>query len=67
MEQMMRRFVQECFYDLQAACEGCGEELDAEGLADFLGDRMHDESAEYRAMPYEQRHALALKVAKQYV
>ena len=66
MEQVMRRFVEECFYDLQAACAECGEELDAEGLADFLGDRMHDESAEYRAMPWEQRRAMTLRVAQQY-
>ena len=66
MEQMMREFVQECFYDLQAACEGCGEELDAEGLADFLGDRMHDESAEYRAMPWDERRAITLRVAQLY-
>ena len=66
MEQQMRRIVEECYTDLAESCAQFGEELDAESLADFLGDRMHDDSAEYRAMPWEQRRALTLKIAKQY-
>lgn len=66
MEQQMREIVQEVFYDLQAACEEFGDGLDAETLADTIGDRMCDQSAEYRAMPYEQRRAITLRVAQQY-
>lgn len=66
MEQQMRQIVNDVFYDLQAACAECGEELDAESLADTIGDRMHDESEEYRSMPWEQRRALTLKIAKEY-
>ncbi len=67
MEQMLRRIVNEVFYDLQQASAECGEELCAEGLADYLGDRMHDDSAEYRATPYEQRRKMTLKIAREYV
>ena len=66
MEHRMREIVQEVYMDLEAACAEFGESLDAESLADTIGDRMHDESAEYRAMPYAQRRALTLKVAQQY-
>ena len=66
MEQRMREIVQEVYYDLLEAVGACGEELDAETLADTIGDRMHDESAEYRAMPYDQRRAITLRVAQQY-
>ena len=66
MEQRMREIVQEVFFDLEAACAEFGETLDAESLADTIGDRMHDESAEYRAMPWEQRRAMTLRVAQQY-
>ena len=66
MENQMRQIVQDCFMDLEAACQECGEQLDAESLADFIGDRMCDESAEYRAMPYAKRRALTLKIARQY-
>ena len=66
MEQRMREIVQEVFFDLEAACAECGEALDAESLADFIGDRMADESLEYRAMPWEQRRAMTLRVAQQY-
>lgn len=67
MEQRMNEIIQEVFYDLEAACIEMGEMLDAESLADTVGDRMHDESEEYRNMPWEQRRALVLKVAKKYV
>ena len=66
MEQQMREIVQEVFYDLQAACAEFGEELDAETLADTIGDRMCDCSMEYRNMQYEERRALTLQIAKQY-
>ena len=66
MEQRMREIVQEVFFDLEAACAECGETLDAESLADTIGDRMADESQEYRAMPWEQRRAMTLRVAQQY-
>ena len=63
MEQRMREIVQEVYYDL---VEACGEELDAETLADTIGDRMCDESLEYRSMPYEERRAITLRIAQQY-
>ena len=66
MENQMRQIVQEVFCDLEAACAECGETLDAESLADTIGDRMHDESAEYRAMPWDERRAITLRVAQQY-
>ena len=67
MKQKMNAYVHEVFYDLEAACQECGESLCAEGLADAIGDHMHDTSAEYRALPYNERRALALSVAQQYV
>lgn len=68
MEKLMHKYVNDVFHDLEQACAECGEPLCAEGLADAIGDHMHDISAEYRAIPtYEERHARALKVAKQYV
>lgn len=66
MEQRMREIVQEVYYDLLEAVGAVGEELDAETLADTIGDRMCDESLEYRNMPWEQRRALTLQIAKQY-
>ena len=67
MEQEMRQIINDVFSDLEAACAEVGESLDAEDLADCVGDRMHDTSEEYRAMPYAQRRALTLKVCQQYV
>ena len=64
MEQEIRQIINDVFYDLQ---EACGDSLDAETLADTVGDRMHDTSEEYRAMPYAQRRALTLKIAGSYV
>ena len=63
MEQQMREIVADVYWDLQ---EACGEDLDAESLADCIGDRMHDLSAEYRAMPYAERRAMTLRVAGEY-
>jgi hypothetical protein len=63
MEQQMHEIVQEVFYDLQATCDV----LDAETLADTIGDRMFDYSEEYRNTEYVKRRALVLKVARQYV
>ena len=62
MEKQMRRIVEECYSDLAE----CGD-LCAESLADFVGDRMHDESAEYRAMPYAERRKITLQVARDYI
>ena len=67
MEQEIRQVINEVFYDLEAACNDCGETLCAEGLADSVGDQMYDRNEEYRAMPYEQRRALTLKISKLYV
>lgn len=66
MEQKMRQIINDCYMDLEAACAECGEGLDAESLADFVGDRMCDESPEYRAMPWEERRAMTLRIAQQY-
>lgn len=64
---MIRQIINEVFYDLQQASADCGEDLCAEGLADYIGDRMYDDCPEYRAMPYESRRALAVKICKEYV
>lgn len=52
--------INEIYSDLEAACAEMGESLDAESLADSVGDRMYDNSEEYRSMPYPQRRALVL-------
>jgi len=62
----MRNIIEEVYSDLEAACAEMGETLDAESLADCVGDRMCDTSAEYRAMPYAQRRAIVLKIARLY-
>lgn len=67
MEQMMRQLVNDVFYDLEQVCTECGEQLDAEMLADVLGDRMCDMSEEYRNTPWEKRRAMTLHIAQQYV
>lgn len=67
MENMMRQLVNDVFYDLEEACASCGEKLDAETLADTLGDRMYDMSEEYRNTPWEKRRAMTLHIAQQYV
>jgi len=67
MEELMEELVQESLWDLEAAVESTGEPLDAQGLADFLGDKMMDVSPEYRAMDSWQRWELALKVARKYI
>jgi hypothetical protein len=66
MEQQIRSIINDVFYDLQACAEEMGETLDAEGLADCVGDRMFDDCPEYRNMPYEQRRALVVNICKQY-
>ena len=63
MEQMMRQLINDVFYDLENACREGGEELDAEILADVLGDRMCDMSEEYRNTPWQKR----LQIAREYV
>ena len=67
MENMMRQLINDVFYDLEQTCAECGETLDAEILADVLGDRMYDMSEEYRNTPWEVRRAMTLQVAQQYV
>ena len=67
MEQQMRQLVNDLFSDLEEACAACGEKLDAETLADTLGDRMMDLSSEYRSTPWEVRRALTLQIAREYV
>lgn len=66
MEQQMRAIVQEVYYDLLEAVGACGEELDAETLADTIGDRMYDSSTEYRNMQYDERRAITLRIAREY-
>ncbi len=66
MEQMMRQLINDVFYDLEEACREGGETLDAEILADVLGDRMYDMSEEYRNTPWEKRRALVLGICSQY-
>ena len=67
MEQMMRQLINDVFYDLEEACACAGEKLDAEILADTLGDRMYDMSEEYRNTPSEKRRAMTLQIAREYV
>lgn len=66
MQQQIRQIINDIYPDLSEAIAACGEELDAESLADSVGDRMFDTSEEYRAMPYEQRRAMTLKIAREY-
>lgn len=67
MEQMMRQLVNDVFYDLEQVCAECGDTLDAEMLADVLGDRMCDMSEEYRNTPWPKRRAICLQIAREYV
>ena len=67
MEQLMRQLINDVFYDLEEACREGGETLDAEILADVLGDRMYDMSEEYRNTPWEVRRAMTLQIAGEYV
>lgn len=67
MEQMMRQLINDVFYDLEQVCAESGEPLDAEILADVLGDRMCDMSEEYRNTPWQKRRAMCLQIAGEYV
>ncbi len=67
MEQMMRQLINDVFYDLEDAIAGTGEKLDAEILADVLGDRMYDNSEEYRNTPWNIRRAMVMQIASEYV
>ena len=67
MEQMMRQLINDVFYDLEDAIAGTGEALDAETLADVLGDRMYDHSEEYRNTPWAVRRAMTMQIASEYV
>lgn len=65
MEQMMRQLINDVFYDLEQEFKGA--DLDAEILADVLGDRMYDMSEEYRNTPWTKRRALLMQIAQEYV
>lgn len=67
MEQMMRQLINDVFYDLEEAIAGTGDTLDAEILADVLGDRMYDMSEEYRNTPWQKRREMTLQIAREYV
>ena len=67
MEHRIRQIINEIFSDLQQACADSGEPLCAEALTDCLEDRMCDENKEYRAMPWEKRRAMTLRIAREYV
>jgi len=67
METLMRQLINDVFYDLEEACAAGGEKMDAEILADVLGDRMYDMSEEYRNTPWEKRRAMTLQIAGEYV
>jgi len=66
MEQQIRSIIEEVFSDVEQVCAEMGEDLDAQSLADSVCDRMHDLSAEYRAMPWADRRALVLGICSQY-
>jgi len=66
MEQQIRKIINDIYPDLEAALAECGETVDAEGLADSVGDRMVDDCPEYRTLPYPQRRALVLSICRQY-
>ncbi len=67
MEQLMRQLINDVFYDLEDAIAGTGEKLDVEILADVLGDRMYDNSEEYRNTPWYIRRAMTLQIAEEYI
>lgn len=67
MKDQIRRIINDITPDLEQACAEMGEGLDAESLADAVGDRMYDDCEEYRNTPYEERRALVLKICKEYV
>ena len=67
MEQMMRQLINDIYRDLEDAIECTGEKLDAETLADVLGDRMYDYSEEYRNTPWAVRRAMTMQIASEYV
>jgi hypothetical protein len=67
MEKLMHQIISDIFHDLAACCAENGERLDAESLADAVGDQLHDTSEEYRNTPYDERRAITLRIAKQYV
>lgn len=64
MEQQIRQIINEVFYDLQ---EACGEDFDAQDLADCVGDRMFDTCEEYRMTPWQKRREITLQIAREYV
>lgn len=67
MEQMARQLVNDVFHDLEECCAQYGETLDAEILADVLGDRMYDMSIEYRNTSCKERRIMLMQIAREYV
>lgn len=67
IRQQAAQIINDIHADLEAACAEVGESLDAESLADSVGDRLHDTSEEYRGLPWPQRRGLVLAVCEQYV
>lgn len=63
MERRIIEIIQEVYYDLESALDGC---VDAESLADTVGDRMYDDCPEYRNTPYKDRRALVLSICSKY-
>lgn len=66
MQAQIRNIINEVYSDLEAACVESGEKLDAESLADCVGDRMIDCCEEYRNTPYNQRRSLVLQICREY-
>lgn len=67
MDKQIFSIINEVYSDLEQAFSEINAVLDAEDLADTVCDRMYDECAEYRDMPYEVRRAYVVKICKKYV
>lgn len=67
MLEQMRALINDVFYDLEDVCSSSGQTLNAELLADVLGDRMYDISEEYRRLDCTVGRALCLQVASEYL
>lgn len=67
MEQQIRNIIEEVFSDLTECFHQAGETMCAENLVDTVGDRMLDVSAKYRAMEYNSRRDMVLRICSEYV
>lgn len=67
MNRQIHSIINEVYSDLEQAFSVINATMDAEDLADTVCDRMYDESAEYRDLPYEVRRARVVKICKEYV